>query len=58
MSQQTRAAFLAEYRDARASGDHDRALEIGLAAVEYDAQNPDEPRLMDELRGLHQPAAA
>jgi hypothetical protein len=57
MSQQTRAAFLAEYRNARATGDYDRALAIGLAAIDHDATN-DGPRLMDEIRGLHQPAAA
>lgn len=58
MPDQTRAAFLAEYRDARANGHYDRALAIGLAAMDHDAQHPDEPRLMDEIRGLHQPAAA
>ena len=58
MSSQTRTAFLAEYRAARAAEDFDRALEIGLAAVEYDAANPGEPPLMDEIRGLHTPAAA
>lgn len=58
MPTQTRVAFLAEYRNARQTGDFDRALEIGLAAMEYDAANPDEPSLMDEIRGLHLPAAA
>jgi hypothetical protein len=58
MSSQTRSAFLAEYRSARAAEDFDRALEIGLAAIEYDANHPDEPALMDEIRGLHLPAAA
>jgi hypothetical protein len=58
MSSQTRSAFLAEYRSARASGDYDRAMEIGLAAIEYDANHPDETSLMDEIRGLHLPAAA
>jgi hypothetical protein len=58
MSSQTRSAFLAEYRAARARHDYDKALEIGLAALDYDAEHPDEPPLMDELRGLHLPAAA
>jgi hypothetical protein len=58
MSSQTRAAFLAEYRAARAAENFDRALEIGLAAIEYDNDHPDEPPLMGELRGLHLPAAA
>jgi hypothetical protein len=58
MSTQTRAAFLAEYRNARARGDYDKALEIGLAAIDYDAEHPDEPPLMDEIRGLHLPATA
>ncbi|MFC9268962.1 hypothetical protein ACFTXJ_14465 [Streptomyces zhihengii] len=58
MSEQTRIAVLAEYRDARAKGDYDRALEIGLAAMDIDAKDPGGIRLMDELRGLHQLAAA
>ncbi|MEV5347168.1 hypothetical protein [Streptomyces achromogenes] len=58
MPEQTRVAFLAEYRAARQRGDYDRALEIGLAAIDYDAEHPDEPPLMDEIRGLHLPAAA
>ncbi|GAA2929674.1 hypothetical protein [Streptomyces enissocaesilis] len=58
MSEQTRIAYLAEYRAARAAGDYDRALEIGLAAIDIDNANPDGPRLMDEIRGFHQPAAA
>jgi hypothetical protein len=57
MSQQTRIAYLAEYRDARATGDYDRAIAIVFDAIEHDATN-DGPRLMDEIRGLHQPAAA
>jgi hypothetical protein len=58
MSSQTRSAFLAEYRSARAAEDFDRALEIGLAAIDYDRDHPGEPPLMDEIRGLHLPAAA
>ena len=58
MSSQTRSAFLAEYRSARAAEDFDRALEIGLAAIEHDNDHPGEPSLMAEIRGLHLPAAA
>lgn len=57
MSQQTRIAYLAEYRAARASGDYDRAIEMVFDAIEHDESNPDQP-LMPEIRGLHQPAAA
>ncbi|WPO70223.1 hypothetical protein [Streptomyces sp. KN37] len=58
MSEQTRVAFLAEYRSARAVEDFDRALELAFAAMDHDADHPDEPSLMAELRGLHTPAAA
>jgi hypothetical protein len=57
MSQQTRIAYLAEYRAARAVGDFDRAIEMVFDAMDHDATNPDQP-LMPEIRGLHQPAAA
>ena len=57
MSQQTRIAYLAEYRAARADGDFDRAIEMVFDAMDHDATNPDQP-LMPEIRGLHQPAAA
>lgn len=57
MSQQTRIAYLNEYRAARATGDYDRAISIVFDAMEHDEANPDEP-LMPEIRGLHQPAAA
>lgn len=58
MPEQTRRALLAEYRDARATGDLNRQLDIKLAATDHDRTNPDAPRLMDELRGLDLPAAA
>ena len=58
MPEQTRVAFLAEYRSARQAEDFDRALEIALAAIDHDAAHPDEPPLMPEIRGLHLPAAA
>jgi len=57
MPDQTVIAYLAEYRAARAGGHYDRAIEIVFAAMDHDATN-DGPRLMDEIRGLHQPAAA
>ena len=57
MTYQTRTALLAEYGHARATGNLDLALEVGLAAIEYDAAHPDEPRLMDEIRGLHKVVA-
>lgn len=53
MSDQTRIAYLSEYRAARASKDFDRALEITFDAMDHDANHPGEPRLMDEIRGLH-----
>lgn len=58
MSDQTRIALLAEYRDARAKNDLDRQLGVQIAAVDLDTKSPEGPRLMDELRGLHTPAAA
>lgn len=57
MPEQTVVAYLAEYRNARASGDYDRAIEIVFDAMDHDATS-DGPRLMDEIRGLHQPATA
>jgi hypothetical protein len=57
MPEQTVIAYLAEYRAARAAGDFDRAISIVFDAVEQDANNPT-GRLLDEIRGLHQPAAA
>ncbi|WP_255951577.1 hypothetical protein [Streptomyces odontomachi] len=58
MREQTRIAFLNEYRAARSSGDAQRVTDVLLGAVEYDAAHTDGPRLMDELRGLDTPAAA
>lgn len=58
MPDQTRVAFLNEYRAARAAGDAQRVTDVLLGAIEYDADHPDGPRLMDELRGLDTPAAA
>ncbi|GGX40460.1 hypothetical protein [Streptomyces noursei] len=58
MPENTRIAVLNEYRDAVAKGDLDRQLGIQIAAVDLDQNDPDGPRLMDEIRGLHQPAAA
>jgi hypothetical protein len=58
MPTQTRLAVLAEYRAARATEDYQRALDIVLGAIDHDEQHPDEQPLMDEIRGLHLPAAA
>ena len=58
MPDQTRVAVLAEYRAARAAEDYQRALDIVLGAIDHDEQHPDQPPLMDEIRGLHLPAAA
>ncbi|WPO74006.1 hypothetical protein [Streptomyces sp. KN37] len=58
MSEQTRVAYLAEYRKARHEEDFDRALELAFAAMDHDVDHPDEPSLMAELRGLHTKAAA
>ena len=58
MPTQTRVAYLAEYRKARSDEDFDRALELAFAAMDHDADHPDEPSLMAELRGLHTPAVA
>ncbi|MFD8771407.1 hypothetical protein [Streptomyces sp. NPDC059916] len=58
MPNQTRTAFLAEYRKARHDGDFDRALEIAFAAMDHDQDHPDDMPLMPELRGMHYLAAA
>ncbi|KOT94507.1 hypothetical protein ADK70_12590 [Streptomyces rimosus subsp. pseudoverticillatus] len=52
MSYQTRAALIAEFLAAREARDYDTITDIYLAAIEHDAAHPDEPRLMDELRGI------
>jgi len=52
LTAQSRAAFLAEFMGARASGQIDRVLDVLLGAVDHDESNPDEPRLMDEIRGI------
>lgn len=58
MPENTRIALLNEYRDAVAKGDLDRQLSIQIAAIDLDQADPDGPRLMDEMRGLSQLAAA
>ncbi|GES27895.1 hypothetical protein AB0G60_02765 [Streptomyces angustmyceticus] len=58
MPENTRIAYLNEYRHAVAKNDLPRQLEIQLAAIDLDQADPDGPRLMDEIRGLHQLAAA
>jgi hypothetical protein len=50
-----RAGYIADYLAATNPIDRARiAYEVAL----YDAANPDEQPLMDEIRGLHLPAAA
>lgn len=58
MPENTRIAYLNEYRDAVAKNDLDRQLGIQLAAIDLDSVDSDGPRLMDEIHGLHQLAAA
>ncbi|WP_318201067.1 hypothetical protein [Streptomyces sp. SCL15-4] len=50
-----RAGFIADYL--AATNLIDRA-HIAYEVALYDAANPGEPPLMDEIRGLHLPAAA
>ncbi|MFF5473361.1 hypothetical protein [Streptomyces achromogenes] len=50
-----RAGFIADYL--AATNLIDRA-HIAYEVELYDRANPDEAPLMDEIRGLHQPAAA
>ncbi|MFF9175955.1 hypothetical protein [Streptomyces sp. NPDC014793] len=50
-----RAGYIADYL--AASNPIDRA-HIAYEVELYDAANPDEQPLMDEIRGLHLPAAA
>ena len=50
-----RAQYIADYLAAR---DLITRAHIAYEIELYDTANPTEPRLMDEIRGLHQPAAA
>lgn len=50
MARPERARIVAQYRAAKDVGDLGWGLELLLAAVEYDAAHPSEPRLMNELR--------
>ncbi|MFH8751077.1 hypothetical protein ACH4GK_31950 [Streptomyces rimosus] len=52
MSYQTRAALIAEFRAALATDGYDVITAIYVAAIEHDADHPDEPRLMDDLRAI------
>ncbi|MGW6741675.1 hypothetical protein ACWGDX_13265 [Streptomyces sp. NPDC055025] len=51
-------SLLSEARAAQATGDRDRMTGVMLAAIDLDQASPDQPRLMDEIRGLQLPAAA
>lgn len=50
--------LITQYLTARQDGDRMAMRRIKQQAADYDDYNPFGPRLMDELRGLHQPAAA
>lgn len=53
-----RAGFIADYLAASRQGDLITRAWIAYEVELYDAANPDQPPLMDEIRGLHLPAAA
>lgn len=50
--------LLVEFRAAWSTGDHDQMSAVMLAAHELDTAHPDEPRLMDEIRGIRNRQAA
>lgn len=53
-----RASIVTDYAAAVARRDYPAALIAEDLAAKVDASTPDGPRLLDELAGLHQPAAA
>lgn len=53
-----RAGFIADYLAANRAGDLVTRAQIAYEVELYDAANPDQPPLMDEIRGLRTPAAA
>jgi hypothetical protein len=52
------ADLITQYLTARKNRDRMAMLRIEQQAADYDQHNPFGPRLIDEIRGLHQPAAA
>ncbi|MFF4489447.1 hypothetical protein ACFY0F_23610 [Streptomyces sp. NPDC001544] len=53
-----RAGYIADYLTALRTGDVVTLNQIAYEVELLDAAHPGEPRLMDEIRGLHLPAAA
>lgn len=51
-------SLLTEFRAAHAAGDHGRMTDVMLAAIDLDRSAPDQPRLMDEIRGIRDAANA
>jgi hypothetical protein len=50
--------LITQYLAALRAGDRMAMRRIECEAAEYDAHNPFGPRLMDEIHGLNNPAAA
>lgn len=57
-SRQARLDLATYYEIAVNKGDHDQVRYIEALAADIDKHNPHGPRLLDEIRGLHQLAAA
>ncbi|MZE56145.1 hypothetical protein GTY86_33725 [Streptomyces sp. SID5770] len=53
-----RASVVADYLTAQRTGDRLALLAAEYLAARIDESTPDGPRLIDELAGLNQPAAA
>lgn len=53
-----RAGYIADYLAADRDGDPVTRAWIAYEVEQYDAANPEQPPLMDEIRGLSLPAAA
>ena len=53
-----RAGFIADYLAALRTRDVITLDRLGYEIGLYDAANPEQPPLMDEIHGLHTPAAA
>ncbi|MFI8962073.1 hypothetical protein ACIGO8_08150 [Streptomyces sp. NPDC053493] len=53
-----RASVVADYLTAQRAGDQTGLLAAEYLAAQIDNSTPDGPRLLDELAGLTQPAAA
>ncbi|WP_144385745.1 hypothetical protein [Streptomyces sp. SAJ15] len=53
-----RASIITAYVACRAAGDHAGVTDAILAAMAYDEEHSDEPRLMDEIRAVQGGAGA